>query len=74
MSKARFRVDAGVGRLVEARVYALGNRDEADEYGAAVLAAARKCPPGRAPVLCADHRAAGIYPADAADRLIESAG
>jgi hypothetical protein len=71
VSKARYDVTCRVGRLVEARVYALRSRADADAYGADVLAAARGCSPGKAPVLCADHRAAGIYPVDAADRLIE---
>lgn len=71
VSKPRYQVECRVGRLVEARVYALRSRDDADAYGADVLAAARRAPQGKAPVLCADHRAAGIYPVEAADRLIE---
>jgi hypothetical protein len=71
MSRAHYTVETRVGRLIEARIHALMNRADADAYGAAVIAATSKCPPGRAPVLCADHRAAGIYPPDVADRLVE---
>jgi hypothetical protein len=71
MSRARYTVETRVGRLIEARVHALLSRADADAYGVAVIAATGKCPPGKAPVLCADHRAAGIYPPEVADRLVE---
>jgi hypothetical protein len=67
--EARFTVETRVGRLVEARVFALPDAAGADAYGAAVAEAAGRV--GTSPVLCADHRAVRIYPQSAADRLVE---
>ena len=65
---ASYRVENVSGRLVEASVVRLATVEDADLYAADVAAAAessKKSPP----VLCADHRAANIYPPAVADRL-----
>ena len=64
---SRFLVERNVGRLVEARIWRLNTAEDADDYAAAVIAAAA-AGEGK-PVLCADHRAANIYPPVVADRL-----
>lgn len=64
-----FQVANVVGKLVEARVFALADRAAADDYGLQVAAAAVRV--GSGAVLCADHRAVRIYPEAAAERLIE---
>jgi hypothetical protein len=69
MSTVPFQVENHVGRLVEARVFALADRAAADAYGLAVAAAAVRV--GSGAVLCADHRAVRIYPEAAAERLID---
>jgi hypothetical protein len=67
----RFSVENRVGRLIEARVRRLSSVEDADAYGAEVLAKATAAVPRRGAVLCADHRPAGLYPPLVADRLVE---
>ena len=69
MAETRYRVERRVGRLVEARVLSLRTREDADAYGAAVLAETVRA--SGKPVLCADHRPANVYPPAAAERLVE---
>ncbi|MDQ3032811.1 MAG: hypothetical protein M3Y87_10365 [Myxococcota bacterium] len=71
MSATKYRVERRAGRLIEAKVFGLRTREDADEYGAAIIAAVRAHPGKEAPVLCADHREVVIYPQPAADRLVE---
>src|SRR5690606_25066401 len=66
---AKFELATRVGRLIEARVYRLMTRDDADEYSRALADEVRRH--FRAPILLADHRPVPIYPQAAADRLVE---
>ena len=65
-----YTITPSVGRLIEARVFQLLTREEADEYSRA-LADVVKSMAGISPVLCADHRPVKIYPQPPADRLAE---
>ncbi len=58
------------GRLLEARVWALDDHDVADRYSRALAERAASAPFGEAPVLCADHRFAEVYPQPVTDRLL----
>lgn len=60
-----------VGRLIEARVFGLRTRDDADAYSRELGIQAMRVPARIRPILCADHRPVAIYPQPAADRLIE---
>jgi hypothetical protein len=71
MTASKYRVERRAGRLIEAKVFGLRTREDADEYGAAIVAAVRAHSGKEAPVLCADHREVVIYPQPAADRLVE---
>lgn len=71
MTATKYRVERRAGRLIEARVFGLRTREDADEYGAAIVTAIRAYSGKQAPVLCADHRLVVIYPQPAADRLVE---
>jgi hypothetical protein len=65
---ASYRVENIAGRLIEASIVRLATIEDADLYAADVASkaeASKKTPP----VLCADHRAANIYPPAVADRL-----
>jgi hypothetical protein len=66
---ASYRVEHQRGRLIEANVLRLTTAEDADAYAAAVIAKAEASKSHRSPVLCADHRAANIYPPAVADRL-----
>lgn len=66
-----FTIETRVGRLIEARVFRLVTRGDADAYSDALAVEVRRHPGGRAPVLVADHRPVPVYPQAAADRLIE---
>lgn len=59
------------GRVIEARVFALWTREDADIYSQALAAEVSKAPATMQPILCADHRPVRIYPQSAADRLTE---
>ena len=66
-----YTLEPSVGRLIEARVFDLHTREEADEYSRRLAEVVSQMPKGVAPVLCADHRPVRIYPQPAADRLAE---
>ena len=68
---AAFTVEIVTGRLVEARVYSLVTREDADAYSAALAATVSTLPEGTTGVLCADHRFAPVYPQPVTDRLVE---
>ncbi len=59
------------GRVIEARVFGLWTREDADAYSQALAAEVALAPATMRPVLCADHRPVRIYPQPAADRLVE---
>lgn len=68
--QASYRIGTSVGRLIEARVFSLGNAADADRYSRDLgEEVARHA--GRTPVLCADHRPVTIYPQPVTDRLVE---
>jgi hypothetical protein len=60
-----------VGRLIEARVYGLRTREDADEYARDLGIQLLRIPRAIRPILCADHRPVVIYTQPAADRLVE---
>lgn len=66
-----YTIEARVGRLIEARVFGLRTKDDADDYSRALGMQVLRMPKEVAPVLCADHRPVQIYPQAAADRLVE---
>jgi hypothetical protein len=66
-----FTIETRIGRLIEARVFGLRTREDADDYAAALGTHVLRMPTGAVPVLCADHRPVVIYPQAAADRLVE---
>lgn len=66
---ANFELATRVGRLIEARVYRLATREDADDYSRALADEVRRH--HRAPILLADHRPVRIYPQAPADRLVE---
>ncbi|MCB9585344.1 MAG: hypothetical protein H6718_08095 [Polyangiaceae bacterium] len=66
-----FTMQRRVGRVIEARVFALKTRDDADIYSQALAAEVMRTPATMQPILCADHRPVRIYPQPAADRLTE---
>lgn len=68
---AAFTVEINSGRLIEARVYSLLTRDDADAYSASLASIVNTLPDGTAGVLCADHRFAPVYPQPVTDRLVE---
>jgi hypothetical protein len=59
------------GRLIEARVFDLRTREDADAYSRDLGIQVMRLPKSVRPILCADHRPVVIYPQPAADRLIE---
>lgn len=69
-----FTAEQRVGRLVEARVFSLRDRGEADQYsrdlGRVIVGSKTPLPP----VLCADHRPVAVYSQDVSDRLSELFG
>ena len=56
--------------MIEARVFSLRSREEADQYSDALALQVRAMSSPH-PVLCADHRPVRIYPQAVTDRLIE---
>jgi|SRR5579883_1647493 len=69
--RERWTMETRAGRLIEARVFALRTREDADAYSAALATHVARVPSQLRPVLCADHRPVVIYPQPAADRLVE---
>jgi hypothetical protein len=65
-----FSIDITVGRLIEARVFALRTVADADAYSTALVEQVRRIPFG-SPVLLADHRPVAIYPQPVTERLVE---
>jgi len=66
-----YTVENRVGKLIEARVFALRSRADADAYSNALGLQVAAIPRHIGPVLLADHRPVVIYPQPAADRLVE---
>lgn len=66
---ARYRVENRLGWLIEAKITCLANAEDASKYANDVRETALRCAPKRLPILCADHRAANVYPPDVADSL-----
>ncbi len=65
-----YTLETRVGRLLEARVHAIGSLEEADAYSEAIRLEAIKQPRGVG-VLCADHRPVAVYPPTVTDRLVQ---
>jgi hypothetical protein len=65
-----YSIQTRVGRLIEARVFQLLTRADADEYSHALGREVAKHA-SHAPILLADHRPVTIYPQPASDRLVE---
>lgn len=65
-----FSVERHGLRLVEARVWALDDLEVADRYSQALVDLVSRMPEDAAPVLCADHRFAEVYPQPVTDRLL----
>lgn len=70
-SSARFTLETRVGRLIEARVFRLADRAEADVYAERLRLETTKHAPARPAVLLADHRPVVVYPQPVTDRLVE---
>ena len=68
LDAANFSVERR-GRLLEARVWALDDVEVADRYSRAIAEVAGS-PGAEAPILCADHRYAELYPQPVTDRLL----
>ena len=66
-----FSLATKVGRLVEARVFALRSRKDVEHYGDAFGTHLMRLPQGMKAILCADHRPVSIYAQEVADRLLE---
>lgn len=66
-----FLVERRVGRVIEARVWALDDVDAANRYAAALAGVVSELPGGTTAILCADHRFAALYPQPVTDRLLE---
>jgi hypothetical protein len=64
-----FTVETHAGRLIEARIETLRTLDRAVAYSDALGHAVRESPGNERMILCADHRAVGIYPQPVADKL-----
>ncbi len=71
MMALMYLVERRVGRLIEARIWALSSAAEADAYARDLATAVSLAPPGTKPVLCADHRPVAIYSQLVSDRLAE---
>lgn len=71
MDTPKFTVERQVGRLLEARVFALWTEADADEYAHKIQLVARAVPAGTRPVLVADHRPVRVYPTAVAERLVQ---
>jgi hypothetical protein len=66
-----FSLATKVGRLLEARVFALRTRKDVEDYGRAFGTYLLKIPQGVRAILCADHRPVSIYAQEVADQLME---
>jgi hypothetical protein len=71
MTEERYAIQNAVGRLLEARVFALTTPRDVDDYSRDIALQLMRMPRDVRPVLCADHRPVAIYPEAAADRLVE---
>ncbi len=71
MKGGGFSLETRVGRLIEARIFDLRTREDADVYSGAMRAHILRMPIAIRPILVADHRPIVIYPQPAADRLVE---
>jgi hypothetical protein len=67
-NEPRYSAECVVGRLVEARLFALQNVDEVTAFQGAMRDAFRRAGPKS--VICADWRAANLLAPDVADALI----
>lgn len=67
----KYSVEHRVGRLIEARVFALRTREDVDLYSRDIGIQVMRLPRAVRPILCADHRPVVVYPQPAADRLVE---
>lgn len=65
-----YTIEVRAGRLIEARVFALRSREDADAYSQALGLQVLKLA-NVSPILCADHRPVVIYTQEVADRLTE---
>jgi hypothetical protein len=66
-----FSLVTNVGRLIEARIFALRTRKDVEDYGDAFGTHLMRLPQGMRAILCADHRPVTIYAQEVADRLLE---
>jgi len=64
-------IEHRVGRLLQARVFALRTPEEVDTYTRELGIAALRMSMAVRPILCADHRPVAIYAQPVAERLIE---
>jgi hypothetical protein len=60
-----------VGRLSEARIFALRSRKDVEDYATAFGTHLIRLPHGTQAILCADHRPVTIYAQEVADQLLE---
>jgi len=70
-SRSPYSIHTDGRRLVEARVFHLRTREDADGYSELLAAHVRRVPGADYPVLLADHRPVIIYPQAVANRLVE---
>lgn len=70
-ARGGYVVENRVGRLLEARVFGLRTREEADAYSRDLGIAVMRMPKDVRPILCADHRPVQLYAPPVADRLVE---
>jgi hypothetical protein len=68
---AAFSIRNDYGRVIEARVFALRNAGDADEYARSLASVVAQLPTSTRPILCADHRPVVVYAPTVADRLTE---
>jgi hypothetical protein len=66
-----FTLETRVGRLIEARVFRLADRAEADVYSERLRRETTAHAAERPAVLLADHRPVVVYPQPVTDRLVE---
>ena len=66
-----FSLATKVGRLMEARIFALRTRKDVEDYANAFGTHLMRVPHGMKAILCADHRPVTIYAQEVADRLLE---
>lgn len=69
--EASYAIENRAGRLVEARVFGLRSREDADAYSRDLGIQVMRMPRDVRPILCADHRPVAVYSQPVADRLAE---